>query len=86
MIMNTEQVLLEKWRILPLEKQEQVLNLVNSLTKENAEQQALSYHQPRTSLGKKLIAIRSKIMLEQPPIKSWEDLEQEIAQRRGEQY
>jgi hypothetical protein len=83
--MNTEQILLEKWRILPLEKQEQVLNFVDSLTQENRDWQALSYHQPRTSLGKKLLEIRSKIMLEQPPLKSWEDLEQEIAQRRGEQ-
>ncbi|TAE57488.1 MAG: hypothetical protein EAZ76_12595 [Nostocales cyanobacterium] len=83
--MNTEQILLEKWRILPLEKQEQVLKFVDYLTQTNPDQQSLSAHQPRTSLGEKLLAIREKIMLEQAPITSWEDLEQEISARRGEQ-
>ncbi|MEI6446203.1 MAG: hypothetical protein WCO29_24530 [Nostocales cyanobacterium ELA583] len=82
--MNTEQILLEKWRILPSEKQLQVLNLVNTLIEENRNQLTLSSYQPKTSLGAKLLAIRQEIMQEQPPLESWEELEQEIAERRGE--
>jgi hypothetical protein len=82
--MNTEQILLEKWRILPSEKQLQVLNLVNTLIEENRNQLTLSSYQPKTSLGAKLLAIRQEIMQEQPPLESWEELEQEIAEIRGE--
>ncbi|MTJ08558.1 hypothetical protein [Anabaena sp. UHCC 0204] len=83
--MNTEQILLEKWRILPSEKQLQVLNLVNTLIEENQDQLTLSSYQPKTPLGAKLLAIRKEIMQEQPPLESWEELEQEIAERRGEE-
>ena len=82
--MNTEQILLEKWRILPSERQLQVLNLVDTLIEENRDQLTLSSYQPKTPLGKKLLEIRKKIMQEQPPLESWKELEQEIAERRGE--
>jgi hypothetical protein len=54
--MNTEQILLEKWRILPSEKQLQVLNLVDTLIEENRDQLTLSSYQPKTPLGAKLLA------------------------------
>ena len=58
--------------------------MVNTLIEENRNQLTLSSYQPKTSLGAKLLAIRQEIMQEQPPLESWEELEQEIAERRGE--
>ncbi len=42
----------------------------------------LSYH-PKTALGRKLLAIRSKIIASGEPLLSWEEIEQEIKERRG---
>jgi len=38
---------------------------------------------PRTALGKKLLAIRNKIIAKGEPLLDWEAIEKEVAERRG---
>lgn len=40
-------------------------------------------YRPKTALGRKLLAIRSKIITSGEPLLSWEEIEQEIKERRG---
>jgi hypothetical protein len=42
-----------------------------------------SPYQPKTALGRKLLAIRSKIIASGEPLLSWEEIEGEIIERRG---
>ncbi len=46
-------------------------------------QEAISY-KPKTPLGRKLWAIRARIVASGEPLFSWEEIEQEIASQRGE--
>ena len=39
--------------------------------------------QPQTALGRRLWAIRQRIVATGEPLLSWEDLERELAERRG---
>lgn len=39
--------------------------------------------QPKTSLGRRLWALRQQILASGEPLLDWEDLEREIAERRG---
>jgi hypothetical protein len=39
-------------------------------------------YQPKTALGRKLLAIRSKIINSGEPLLNWEKIEQEVAERR----
>jgi len=41
-------------------------------------------YQPRTALGRRLMSIRAKIVASGEPLLNWQDIEQEIAERRGE--
>ncbi len=73
--MNTEQQLIEKWRNLPSDKKQQVLQFVESLNEEN---------QPTPSeLGKRLRLLRAKIVANGEPLLNQEEIEQEIMNRRG---
>ena len=56
-------------------------NLAKS--EETPRQEAISY-KPRTPLGKRLWGIRGRIVASGEPLLSWEEIEQEIAARRGE--
>ena len=38
---------------------------------------------PKTELGKKLLAIRAKIVASGTPLLNWEEIEEEVAARRG---
>jgi hypothetical protein len=73
--MSTEELLLEKWRILPPDRQQEVLALADRLAKPlpNAD----------SPLGGKLRAIRAHIV-ESIPLLNDDELEREIAERRGE--
>lgn len=90
--MTNEQILLEKWRTLPSEKQQKVLEFVETFSKKEADtqvqQESASIEkinfQPKTELGKKLWELRQKAIAAQPTLKNWEEVEEEIAQRRGE--
>lgn len=91
--MTTEQLLLEKWRTLPSEKQQEVLDFVDTLAKKEADSQIKEKSgsdktinfQPKTELGKKLWELRQKaIAAGKIKFLDWDGIEQEIAQRRGE--
>ncbi|MEK7397995.1 MAG: hypothetical protein AAB116_13765 [Candidatus Poribacteria bacterium] len=47
-------------------------------------EQELLYNKPRTELGKKLREIRAKIVGSGEVLFNWDELEMEIADRRGE--
>ncbi|MGH2532234.1 MAG: hypothetical protein ACRDJW_07980 [Thermomicrobiales bacterium] len=54
---------------------------------EGAEAEELPPYVPQTPLGRRLMAIREQILASgQPLLESWEDLEREIAERRGGAY
>jgi hypothetical protein len=41
-------------------------------------------YQPRTALGRRLMSIRAKIVASGEPLLNWQEIEQEVAERRGE--
>lgn len=73
--MNTEQQLIEKWRNLPSDKQQQVLKFVESLNEQKQPKQ--------TELGQRLRQIRAKIVASSEPLLNKEEIEQEVINRRG---
>lgn len=74
--MSKEEQLLETWHQLPSEAQDQVLQLAQSLKPQPE-------FVPQTPLGKKLWEIRQRIVASGVPLLSDEELEQELAERRG---
>ncbi|GAA6618400.1 hypothetical protein [Scytonema sp. NUACC26] len=74
--MSKEEQLLEYWRELSSEAQEQVLQLAQSLKPQPE-------FVPQTDLGKKLWEIRQRIVASGVPLLSDEELEQKLAERRG---
>ncbi|KAB8317133.1 DUF2281 domain-containing protein [Tolypothrix campylonemoides VB511288] len=73
--MSAEQELLTKWRSLPQDKQEEVLDFVEFLYVKNSVNKA--------SLGERLRQIRSRIVASGEPLLSRDEIEKEIASRRG---
>jgi hypothetical protein len=73
--MSPEQELLAKWRSLPKEKQEEVLDFVEFLYVKN------SVH--KASLGESLRQIRAKIVASGEPLLTQDEIVKEIASRRG---
>jgi len=71
--MTTEELLIAKWRNLPPNKQQEALAFVDRLSRSNTD----------SPLGQKLRAIRAKIVESGVPLLSDAELEQEIAERRG---
>ena len=45
---------------------------------------ALESYKPRTPLGRRLWEIRAKIVASGEPLLGWEEIEREVAERRGE--
>jgi hypothetical protein len=74
--MSQEEILLECWRELPIEAQEQVLALAQSLKPE-------AEFLPQTALGKKLWNIRQRAIANGVKLLTEAELEQELAERRG---
>jgi hypothetical protein len=74
--MSKEEILLECWRELPIEAQEQVLALAQSLKPE-------AEFVPQTALGKKLWEIRQRAIGNGITLLTEEELEQELVERRG---
>lgn len=89
--MTNEQKLLEKWRSLPQEKQQEVIDFVDFLTLRisltnpsiYAVAQPTETQKTRSNLGIKLQEIREKIVASGVPLLSAEDIELEKAKRRG---
>ena len=73
--MNTEQQLIDKWRNLPSDKQQQVLKFVESLNEQKQSKQ--------TELGQRLCQIRAKIVSSGEPLLNQQGIEQELINRRG---
>lgn len=80
--MSVEQELLEKWRELPLDKQQQVLEFVEFLHIKTVNSQFLNSTN-KSQLGKRLRQIRAEIVNSGEPLLTQEALEQEITTRRG---
>ena len=72
--MSTEQQLLDKWRELPLDKQQQVLQFVESLNTQKSD---------KNELGQRLRQIRARIVANSEPLLDREQIEQEVINRRG---
>ena len=72
-----EQLLLNKWQTLDADDQEKVIAFIDSLQQKKAD------YQPKTELGKKLWELRLKSLGKQPLLNTWEEVDQELAQRRG---
>jgi Protein of unknown function (DUF2281) len=73
--MSPEQELLTKWRSLPQDKQEEVLDFVEFLQLKNSAS--------KTPLGERLRQIRSRIVASGKPLLNEDEIEKELASRRG---
>ncbi|WP_414561714.1 MULTISPECIES: DUF2281 domain-containing protein [unclassified Anabaena] len=73
--MIAEQELLSKWRSLSPDKQEEVLDFIEFLRMKTSVN--------KTPLGERLRQIRSKIIDSGEPLLSRDEIEKEIASRRG---
>jgi hypothetical protein len=47
-------------------------------------QSEVTAHKPRTPLGQRLWGIRARIVASDEPLLGWEEIEQEVTERRGE--
>ncbi|MCY6492846.1 hypothetical protein [Leptolyngbya sp. GGD] len=74
--MSKEELLLQYWRELPPESQEEVLKLAQSLKPQ-------SEFIPQTPLAEKLWEIRQRAIANGMKLLTEEELEQELAERRG---
>jgi hypothetical protein len=73
--MISEQELLTKWRSLPQDKQQEVLKFVEFMQ--------LKTTAKKPPLGERLREIRSRIVASGKPLLNAEEIEQELAIRRG---
>lgn len=74
--MLSEQELIDKWRKLESAKQQQVVDLIESLEAADAPQ--------ARSLGEELRQIRAEIVASGVSLLNWEGVEREKLERRGE--
>lgn len=72
--MSPEQKLLAKWRSLPKEKQEEVLDFVEKIHLKNV---------TKIPLGERLRQIRETIVASGKPLLDEDEIEKELASRRG---
>ena len=79
--MAREEQILERWRTLTPEKQQQVLEFVDSLQVESKEPKA--EYVPQTPLAKKLWDIRQRAIASGLPLLNEAEIAQELAERRG---
>lgn len=82
--MKVEQILLEKWRSLPPDKQQEVFDFVEFLqSRQVSLSQKPAGEEHESNLGQKLQQIREKIVASGTPLLTDEDIDREVAQRRG---
>lgn len=84
--MNSEQLLLNKWRTLPLEKQQQVLDYIQELDSGSlaVKIESEDAYKPQTELGKKLWEIRCGALANNPKLLTWDEIDAEVSDMRGE--
>jgi hypothetical protein len=80
--MSPEQELLEKWRSLDKEKQEEVLDFVKFIHAKMVKLQPITPAN-KSQLGKRLRQIRAEIVSSGEHLLTQDELEKEIANRRG---
>jgi hypothetical protein len=72
--MSPEQKMLAKWRLLPKEKQEEVLDFLEFIHLKNV---------TKIPLGERLRQIRETIVASGKPLLDEDEIEKELATRRG---
>ncbi|MBD2308697.1 DUF2281 domain-containing protein [Chroococcidiopsis sp. FACHB-1243] len=82
--MNVEQLLLQKWRSLSKDKQQEVIDFVEflELKKTTATGQQAA-PETKAPLGDRLRQIREEIVASGEPLLDWEGIEREKAKQRG---
>jgi hypothetical protein len=80
--MSPEQELLAKWRSLPKERQDEVLDFVEFLHVKTVKPQPVNSTN-KSQLGQRLRQIRAEIVASDTHLFTREELEKEIASRRG---
>jgi hypothetical protein len=81
--MGKEEDLLSSWRELTPEKQQKVLEYVETLKSESASAASELEYIPKTPLAKKLWAIRQEAIASGMKLLNSTEIEQELAERRG---
>ncbi|ARV63399.1 hypothetical protein BZZ01_32890 (plasmid) [Nostocales cyanobacterium HT-58-2] len=80
--MSSERELLEKWRELPQDKQQEVVEFVEFLHHKTTRVQPVTAAK-KPQLGERLRQIRTKIVASGVPLLTQDEIEKEIASRRG---
>jgi len=81
--MSVDQILLEKWRSLPPDKQQEVFDFVEFLQARQVSLQNLVVPNSQSNLGEKLLQIHEKITASGIPLLTDEEIERELIARRG---
>ena len=82
--MSPEQLLLEKWRLLPQDLQQEAINFVEFLKfKTTSTTQHEAELKSKPPLGERLRKIREEIVASGVSLLDWEGVEREKADRRG---
>lgn len=81
--MAREDQILERWRTLTPDKQQQVLEFVDSLQSAPNQTETESEYVPQTPLAKKLWEIRQRAIASGLRLLNQAEIEQELAERRG---
>lgn len=81
--MTVEQILLEKWRSLPPDKQQEVFDFVEFLQTRQSSSQNVAKQASQSSLGERLLQIREQIIASDLPLLTDQEIDQELATRRG---
>ena len=81
--MTTEQLLMERWRNLPTDKQQAVLDFVEFLHERQPKVETPTPKQTKTALGNRLQQLRQQIVDSGAHLLNETELEAEIASRRG---
>ncbi|MBO3464305.1 hypothetical protein G7B40_012515 [Aetokthonos hydrillicola Thurmond2011] len=81
--MVTEEQILERWRKLTPQKQQQVLEFVEELQSQPEGVEPESEYTPQTPLAKQLWEIRNRAIASGMRLLNSEEIEQELAERRG---
>jgi len=81
--METDEQLLEKWHTLSLEQQQAVFRFIELLETNVIRATDPAFHTATTPLGKKLQETRAKIIASGEPLLTIEDVDREVAERRG---
>lgn len=81
--MTVERILLDKWRSLPPDKQQEVFDFVEFLQTRQVSPQRLVRQESQSELGERLQQIREKIVASGTPLLTDEEIDRELTERRG---